>query len=146
MVPTVTIRNIGQILCKIQSSGRLPGSESDRRQSGMSLASFTRSDSPVLTNLQCLKYKTKSFIMFNRFEAFNLSMMSKMQNRRPQDVQPSAQGPSKSSGAPGTAVQASSGTQDVMADATASQGAGGGTSSSVNPTGAAKKKKQKKKK
>ncbi|KIM29065.1 hypothetical protein M408DRAFT_31935, partial [Serendipita vermifera MAFF 305830] len=31
----------------------------------------------------CLKYKTQSSIMLNRFEAFNLSMMSKMQNRRP---------------------------------------------------------------
>jgi hypothetical protein len=83
--------------------------------------------------------------MLNRFEAFNLSMMSKMQNRRPQQS-PQA-GASAPSGARGAATQAIPGSQDViMADATASQGTGGGTSSGVNLAGAAKKKKPKKKK
>ena len=31
---------------------------------------------------QCLKFKTKSSIILNRFEALNLSLMGKMQNRR----------------------------------------------------------------
>lgn len=33
--------------------------------------------------LQCLKYQTHSSIFLNRFEALNLSLMQKMQNRRP---------------------------------------------------------------
>jgi signal recognition particle subunit SRP9 len=94
-------------------------------------------------NLQCLKYKTQSSIMLNRFEAFNLSMMSKMQNRRPQPPPVS----SASFSTPGTALQTKIGSLDaVMADATASQGAGVGTSSGVIPASAAKKKKPKKRK
>lgn len=33
--------------------------------------------------IQCLKFKTHSSIFLNRFEALNLSLMQKMQNRRP---------------------------------------------------------------
>ncbi len=32
---------------------------------------------------QCLKFKTYSSIFLNRFEALNLSLMQKMQNRQP---------------------------------------------------------------
>ena len=32
--------------------------------------------------IQCLKFKTYSSIFLNRFEALNLSLMQKMQNRR----------------------------------------------------------------
>jgi signal recognition particle subunit SRP9 len=32
---------------------------------------------------QCVKFKTGSSIFLNRFEAFNLSMMEKIQNSRP---------------------------------------------------------------
>ena len=87
--------------------------------------------------------------MLNRFEAFNLSMMSKMQNRRPQPLPPPpVSGSLASSSSPGTvAPQAKPGSPDViMADSTASQGAGVGTSSGVNPASAAKKKKPKKRK
>jgi len=93
----------------------------------------------------CLKYKTQSSIMLNRFEAFNLSMMSKMQNRRPQPPQPAIAATLR----PGTGAQLAPVTADViMADATstASQGAGGGGPSGASPAGAAKKKKPKKKK
>ena len=32
---------------------------------------------------QCLKFKTHSSVFLNRFDALNLSLMQKMQNRRP---------------------------------------------------------------
>jgi signal recognition particle subunit SRP9 len=34
---------------------------------------------------QCIKFKTYSSIFLNRFEALNLSLMQKMQNRRPSE-------------------------------------------------------------
>jgi hypothetical protein len=34
---------------------------------------------------QCLKFKTYSSIFLNRFETLNLSLMQKMQNRRPRE-------------------------------------------------------------
>jgi len=37
----------------------------------------------ISDNTTCLKYKTHSSIFLNRFEALNLSLMRKMQNRRP---------------------------------------------------------------
>jgi len=51
--------------------------------------------STLLTSLQCLKFKTFSSVFLNRFEALNLSLIQKMQNRRrdPQstpDVKPEA--------------------------------------------------------
>ncbi|CAG7846022.1 SubName: Full=Related to signal recognition particle 9 protein (SRP9) {ECO:0000313/EMBL:CCA69248.1} [Serendipita indica DSM 11827] len=85
----------------------------------------------------CLKYKTRSSIMLNRFEAFNLSIMSKMQNRQAQTA------PSASGGAAGT----SSGQDVPMSDATA-QATGGGVAAQGGAQGAGgnKKKKPKKKK
>jgi hypothetical protein len=86
--------------------------------------------------------------MLNRFEAFNLSMMSKMQNRRAQAAVPMISSVSAKA-VPGPS-QSHSGGQDVaMADVSVStsnvqQGAGG-TSGTGGPA-AAKKKKPKKKK
>jgi len=37
----------------------------------------------ITDNTTCLKFKTFSSIFLNRFEALNLSLMQKMQNRRP---------------------------------------------------------------
>ncbi|EPQ55719.1 signal recognition particle, SRP9/SRP14 subunit [Gloeophyllum trabeum ATCC 11539] len=37
----------------------------------------------ITDNVTCLKFKTYSSIFLNRFEALNLSLMQKMQNRRP---------------------------------------------------------------
>lgn len=36
-----------------------------------------------MNHFQCLKYQTHSSVFLNRFEALNLSLMQKMQNRRP---------------------------------------------------------------
>ncbi|KAJ3535968.1 hypothetical protein NM688_g6899 [Phlebia brevispora] len=38
----------------------------------------------ITDDTTCLKFKTYSSIFLNRFEALNLSLMQKMQNRRPQ--------------------------------------------------------------
>lgn len=35
---------------------------------------------------QCIKFKTYSSIFLNRFESLNLSLMQKMQNKRPDPV------------------------------------------------------------
>jgi len=80
----------------------------------------------ITDDVSCIKFKTYSSIFLNRFEALNLSLMEKMQNKRP-PVQP-----------PPTAPQAA-------ADSPAP------TSSSAVPTpapasGGVKKKKPKKKK
>ncbi|KAF8331998.1 signal recognition particle, SRP9/SRP14 subunit [Cantharellus anzutake] len=40
-------------------------------------------DLKITDNFQCIKYKTKSSSVVNRFEALNLSLMRKMQNRKP---------------------------------------------------------------
>ncbi|KAJ7055584.1 signal recognition particle, SRP9/SRP14 subunit [Mycena amicta] len=37
----------------------------------------------ITDNNTCLKFKTSSSIFLNRFEALNLALMQKMQNRRP---------------------------------------------------------------
>ncbi|THH29976.1 hypothetical protein EUX98_g4217 [Antrodiella citrinella] len=47
----------------------------------------------ITDDLTCLKFKTHSSIFLNRFEALNLSLMQKMQNRRPASVSAGA-GPS----------------------------------------------------
>ncbi|KAG8759973.1 hypothetical protein FRC14_004415 [Serendipita sp. 396] len=92
----------------------------------------------------CLKYKTQSSIMLNRFEAFNLSMMTKMQNRQP------SQPPTYS--ATSAAAPSSATIKDVpMAEATPAQGTSGNAPATPAPGGAssnaaAKKKKPKKKK
>ncbi|KAJ7676426.1 signal recognition particle, SRP9/SRP14 subunit [Mycena rosella] len=43
----------------------------------------------ITDNTTCIKFKTYSSIFLNRFEALNLSLMEKMQNRR--KVEPPAQ-------------------------------------------------------
>ncbi|GBE87077.1 signal recognition particle, SRP9/SRP14 subunit [Sparassis latifolia] len=43
----------------------------------------------ITDNTTCLKFKTYSSMFLNRFEALNLSLMQKMQNRRP--AQPSTE-------------------------------------------------------
>ncbi|KAG8835297.1 hypothetical protein FRC17_004341 [Serendipita sp. 399] len=92
----------------------------------------------------CLKYKTRSSIMLNRFEAFNLSIMSKMQNRRPSQAVTSS--PSLAG-----AVAASGTSKDVpMAEtsvpATSDTVQAGSTPGAGPGSAAAKKKKPKKKK
>lgn len=42
--------------------------------------------SVLVSHPQCLKYKTHSSLFLNRFEALNLSLMEKMQNRQPPPV------------------------------------------------------------
>ncbi|KAJ8480824.1 hypothetical protein ONZ51_g6393 [Trametes cubensis] len=37
----------------------------------------------ITDNTTCLKFKTHSSVYLNRFDALNLSLMQKMQNRRP---------------------------------------------------------------
>ncbi|TBU21805.1 signal recognition particle, SRP9/SRP14 subunit [Dichomitus squalens] len=37
----------------------------------------------ITDNTTCLKFKTHSSVFLNRFDALNLSLMQKMQNRRP---------------------------------------------------------------
>ncbi|KAH7912058.1 signal recognition particle, SRP9/SRP14 subunit [Hygrophoropsis aurantiaca] len=41
----------------------------------------------ITDNTTCLKFKTYSSIFLNRFEALNLSLMQKMQNKRPEPPQ-----------------------------------------------------------
>ncbi|EMD35213.1 hypothetical protein CERSUDRAFT_116682 [Gelatoporia subvermispora B] len=40
----------------------------------------------ITDNTTCLKFKTYSSLFLNRFEALNLSLIQKMQNRRPAPV------------------------------------------------------------
>ena len=82
--------------------------------------------------LQCLKFKTHSSVFLNRFDALNLSLMQKMQNRRP----------TQASTAPSTAQapqQKPAQAQDTAAQASV-------PSSSGPAAGGVKKKKPKKKK
>ncbi|KAF7789091.1 hypothetical protein EIP86_000024 [Pleurotus ostreatoroseus] len=44
----------------------------------------------ITDDTTCLKFKTYSSIFLNRFEALNLSLMQKMQNRRPQPQIPAS--------------------------------------------------------
>jgi len=44
----------------------------------------------ITDNTTCLKFKTYSSIFLNRFEALNLSLMQKMQNRRPSEPESTA--------------------------------------------------------
>ncbi|KAG5638835.1 hypothetical protein H0H81_009606 [Sphagnurus paluster] len=44
----------------------------------------------ITDNTNCIKFKTYSSIFLNRFEALNLSLMQKMQNRRPETPAPLA--------------------------------------------------------
>ena len=78
---------------------------------------------------QCIKFKTHSSVFLNRFDALNLSLMQKMQNKRP------TQAPSvpPTSQAPPTASQDASASASIPAPSGPS---GGGV----------KKKKPKKKK
>ncbi|PVG02776.1 signal recognition particle, SRP9/SRP14 subunit [Serendipita vermifera] len=91
----------------------------------------------VTDDHSCIKYKTRSSIMLNRFEAFNLSIMSKMQNRRPQPLPTAVT-------AVAQAPPSTSNKDVVMADASAVQAASGGSGTAGGA--AAKKKKAKKKK
>ncbi|KAI0084350.1 signal recognition particle, SRP9/SRP14 subunit [Irpex rosettiformis] len=47
----------------------------------------------ITDDTTCIKFKTYSSVFVNRFEALNLSLMQKMQNRRqaPAEVSPSAE-------------------------------------------------------
>jgi signal recognition particle subunit SRP9 len=78
---------------------------------------------------QCIKFKTYSSIFLNRFEALNLSLIQKMQNKRPAPI-------AQTLGAP-----------DNTKDADQARAASPLISQSGGPTaGGVKKKKPKKKK
>jgi len=81
----------------------------------------------ITDNTTCLKFKTYSSIFLNRFEALNLSLMQKMQNRRPSEPESTAM---QLDAAPSTPNLASSTTPSAQ-----------GT-----PSGGVKKKPKKKKK
>ncbi|TCD64856.1 hypothetical protein EIP91_003560 [Steccherinum ochraceum] len=53
----------------------------------------------ITDDTTCIKFKTHSSVFLNRFEALNLSLMQKMQNRRPASISAGA-GPSGSSEQP----------------------------------------------
>jgi signal recognition particle subunit SRP9 len=99
--------------------------------------------------MQTLKYKTRSSIMLNRFEAFNLSIMSKMQNRRRPQAHVLLSTTPAQAGVPADTHGHSAGgagtmSDVVMADTPAAQtGTAGGAGAGG---GGAKKKKPKKKK
>ena len=60
---------------------------------------------------QCLKFKTYSSIFLNRFEALNLSLMEKMQNRQPERRKPTSLIPKEESQPPALPpIQATSST------------------------------------
>ncbi|CAK5268691.1 unnamed protein product [Mycena citricolor] len=85
----------------------------------------------ITDNTKCIKFKTSSSVFLNRFEALNLSLMQKMQNRQqPKVPDHSSPPPPVSSSAP------------IDATATVVPSAGGAPAAG----GAAKKKKPKKKK
>ncbi|KAH9943646.1 signal recognition particle, SRP9/SRP14 subunit [Amylocystis lapponica] len=84
----------------------------------------------ITDDTTCLKFKTSSSMFLNRFEALNLSLMQKMQNRRPKPV--AAEAPqAETSGAA---------TKEVIVPAAVPGVAAAG------PSGGVKKKKPKKKK
>ncbi|KAJ7468797.1 signal recognition particle, SRP9/SRP14 subunit [Mycena latifolia] len=84
----------------------------------------------ITDNTTCIKFKTYSSIFLNRFEALNLSLMEKMQNR--QKVEPPA--------APEEPKPAPSSGEAVAASSVTPSAAG------VPAAGGVKKKKPKKKK
>ena len=85
-------------------------------------------DTHTLWLVQCLKFKTHSSVFLNRFDALNLSLMQKMQNRRPTQV-------------PAVAVKAES-----PADAARQSPAPGAAPTPSGPAGGGVKKKKPKKK
>ncbi|KAJ7605769.1 signal recognition particle, SRP9/SRP14 subunit [Roridomyces roridus] len=70
----------------------------------------------ITDNTTCIKFKTYSSIFLNRFEALNLSLMEKMQNRQkveppaPEDEPMSAPSPVPAAAAPSSAVPSAPGT------------------------------------
>ncbi|KAF7344968.1 Signal recognition particle protein [Mycena venus] len=89
----------------------------------------------ITDNTTCIKFKTYSSIFLNRFEALNLSLMEKMQNRR--KVEPPAANPEP------VAASTPSGADPVVAAATSSATPAAGGAPAA---GGVKKKKPKKKK
>ncbi|KAJ6457602.1 signal recognition particle, SRP9/SRP14 subunit [Mycena sanguinolenta] len=85
----------------------------------------------ITDNTTCIKFKTYSSVFLNRFEALNLSLIEKMQNRR--KVEPPAAIPE--SAAPAANVAETTPISSVTPSASAAPAAGG-----------VKKKKPKKKK
>ena len=93
---------------------------------------------------QCLKYKTRSSIILNRFDAFTHSVMQKMQNR-PAPLPSSAPTPQQSSGVAAAPTNTNIGTADRLPAVTAAAADAAATQTSAATAGV-KKKKQKKKK
>ncbi|KAK7045968.1 hypothetical protein VNI00_006963 [Paramarasmius palmivorus] len=60
----------------------------------------------VTDDVKCLKFKTYSSIYLNRFEALNLSLMEKMQNRRAVEPQATNVDTPRDSPVPGTTSSA----------------------------------------
>ncbi|KAG2135360.1 signal recognition particle SRP9 SRP14 subunit [Suillus bovinus] len=82
----------------------------------------------ITDDTTCIKFKTYSSIFLNRFEALNLSLMQKMQNKRPTPIVPL-------------------GTPDITKDADQARSSSPFVAQPAGPaTGGVKKKKPKKKK
>ncbi|KAJ7145632.1 signal recognition particle, SRP9/SRP14 subunit [Mycena epipterygia] len=85
----------------------------------------------ITDNTTCIKFKTYSSIFLNRFEALNLSLMEKMQNRRKVEPPAAVEEPMPAANAGEAAVASSSATP---------------AASGAPAAGGVKKKKPKKKK
>ncbi|KAI0826503.1 signal recognition particle, SRP9/SRP14 subunit [Trametes gibbosa] len=88
----------------------------------------------ITDDTTCLKFKTHSSVFLNRFDALNLSLMQKMQNRRPTPASRSATLASSASPIPASA------SSRTMSEAPSTPTPGG------TAGGGVKKKKPKKKK
>ncbi|KAI8992814.1 signal recognition particle, SRP9/SRP14 subunit [Trametes punicea] len=87
----------------------------------------------ITDNTTCLKFKTHSSVFLNRFDALNLSLMQKMQNRRP----------TQASTAPAASVASASTAPQTPAEAPPAQAT---TPTPSGPAGGGVKKKKPKKK
>ncbi|KAF5376344.1 hypothetical protein D9757_008649 [Collybiopsis confluens] len=84
----------------------------------------------ITDNVSCIKFKTYSSIFLNRFEALNLSLMEKMQNKHVAKPPPAThqaaeqidQPPSRNSPTPAAATSGSSATPTPAAGLAASGG------------------------
>ncbi|KAF8624304.1 hypothetical protein AX15_005935 [Amanita polypyramis BW_CC] len=83
----------------------------------------------ITDDTACIKFKTYSSIFLNRFEALNMSLMQKMQNKRQKEVPESISEPSKAESYRATPMLGTT-----------------PTAAGPSTSGAAKKKKPKKKK
>jgi len=95
----------------------------------------------ITDDTTCLKYKTHSSIFLNRFEALNLSLMQKMQNRRPRVASAEPEQAKAPAG-----LQAQSEGHGISRAGTPQAGASSATPAAGGPAGGGVKKKKGKKK